>query len=295
MHRRGVLLSIGILLALCACSQKAERMAPATAMQARGIAESAPAPAPELTDKQNRQPSETRRYIALRHQVEVEFPAAGLPAAFDSMVKKVNDLGGELLEASISRGTEYSPPSGSISVRLSPGAVGKFLDGVEKSGKVLRYQREAEDKTDEVIDADARIVNLTELRNRLRRMLAEKPAQIKDVIEIEKQLADTQSSLDAIDGVRKSLSKKTDFVAVKIELRSATSISERSFLAPVASAWNQAGTVLMASAGSLITFIAAVLPWLLILVPAFWFVRRVWRSWRKRRNSRAIATPDQKS
>ena len=287
MRRHSLLLSTAILITLAACSQKAEYAAPAPAPAApMGFKQKAPLSTP-ATD-QIRQPVETRRYLALKHQLEIELPAANLQQVFDATLKKADALGAELLNASINRETAYSPPSASISLRLPPEAVGKFLDGVEQSGKVLRHQREAEDKTDEVIDADARIANLTELRDRLRRMLAEKPAQIKDVLEIEKQLAETQSSLDTINGVRKALSKQTDSVAVQIEFSAATSISEGSFFAPMAHAWNQAGNVLMSSAGDLITFIAAILPWLVILIPAFWAIRKVWRRWRNRRSAGKI-------
>lgn len=284
MQRRELLFTMAVVLAMSACSQKAEKTVHAM-KQSMEVG----APGSDVI----RQPTETRRYIALKHQLTVEYPAAGLQAAFDATVRKSEELGGELLEASIDRATDYSPPSARISVRLPPQTVGKFLDGIEQSGKVLHHQRAAEDKTDAVIDADARIANLTELRDRLRRMLAEKPAQIKDVIEIEKQLADTQSSLDTIDGVRKALSKQTDFVAVEIEFRSATSISEQRFFSPIVSAWNQAGNVLMISAGGLITFVAAVLPWLVILIPMIWFIRKAWHRWRRGRNV-GVAVHDRK-
>lgn len=264
------------LLALSACSHKSEvatRGVPDAAMLKPGQAAAAGAA---------QQSAEARRYVAMRHQLEVELPAANLQAVFDNTLKKVQELGGEVLDASVSRASDYASPSGSMSLRLPPDKVDKFLEGVEQGGKVLRHQRTAEDKTDEVIDADARIANLTELRDRLRRMLADKPAQIKDVLEIEKQLAETQAQLDTINGVRKSLSKQTDMVAVQIELRAAATMSEQSAFAPVARAWNEAGEVIMSSAGGLITFVAAVLPWLVILVPLFWFIRKLWRGRKKR-------------
>ena len=274
-----ILSTIFLLIGLTACGKNAYKTLPAPAkMQSNAMAKVGTSSASD----QAQQSPETRRYIALKHEIEVEYPAANIQPAFDATLKQVEELGGELLDASINSASEYASPSANISLRLPPNTVEKFLEGIAKSGKVLRHQRQAEDKTDQVIDADARIANLTELRNRLRRMLAEKPAQIKDVIEIEKQLAETQSSLEAISGVRKSLSKQTDFVALDITFRSAQEISKTGFFSPVASAWNDAGSVLMASLGGLITFIAALLPWLLILIPAFLLIRKAWRSWRNR-------------
>ena len=47
--------------------------------------------------------------------------------------------------------------------------------------------------------------------------------------------------------------------------------------APIASAWRESGSVLSESVASLMTVTAALIPWVLVAVPVFWVLRRVFR------------------
>ena len=141
----------------------------------------------------------------------------------------------------------------------------------------MQHGRDSEDKTNQVVDADARIKNLTELRDRLRVMLTDKSAKFKDLIEVETQLANTQSELDSFTSMRKVLSLETDLVAVNIDFTAAQGITEQGFFAPVARALKDAGHVMMESFGSVITFVMSAIPWLLIGIPLILLVRKFWQ------------------
>jgi hypothetical protein len=220
--------------------------------------------------------SAIKRFIALRHSLTVETPASKMQAAFDATVAQCELLKCQILSANYNKETPYSPPSASLAVRLPPRSVEIFINGLAKSGEVLQHHRNSEDKTDAVIDADARIKNLTELRDRLRVMLKDKSAKFRDVIEIERELANTQAQLDSINGVRKMLAQETELVAVNIEFTATQSITEKGFFAPVAHALDNAGRVMMESLANVITFIMGALPWLLFGIPIIILVRKFW-------------------
>lgn len=272
------------LLLLAGCAQKAEDAgAPPPAAPARMAMA-----APELMQaKAGAADAAPRRYVALSHRLVVDTAAAGLPTVFDDAVQRCLKAGCEVLESSLQRETGYTAPSASLSARMPPAAVAAFLDGFGREAEVVEHHRSAEDKTDAVIDTEARISNLTELRDRLRAMLATRGAGLKEVIEVERELANTQAQLDSLAGLRKALANETDKVAVHVVFRTRPALSERSFFGPVAAAWDQAGGVLMRSLGALITFVAAVLPWSVILLPAAWGLRAVWRRWRSRRGAQS--------
>ena len=217
-----------------------------------------------------------KKYIALRHHLQIESPADKMQAAFDAAVKHCEALNCQLLSANYNKQTSYNPPSASLSVRVPPRNVEIFLSGLAKNGEVMQHGRDSEDKTNQVIDADARIKNLTELRDRLRLMLQDKSAKFKDIIEVETQLANTQSELDSIVSIRKVLSLETDLVAVNIDFIASQGITEQGAFAPVARAFKDAGRVLMESFGSVITFVFVAIPWLLIGIPVLWLIRRYW-------------------
>jgi hypothetical protein len=217
-----------------------------------------------------------RRYIALRHSLTVETSTTEMQAAFNATVAHCEQLKCQILSANYNRETPYSPPSASLSVRVPPRSVEVFLSGLAKSGEVLQHHRESEDKTNAVIDAEARIKNLTEFRDNLRAMLNDKSAKFKDLIEVQRELVNTQSELDSINGVRKVLAQETELVAVNIDFTAAQGITEQGFFAPVAQALKNAGHVMMESFASVITFVVGVLPWLLFGIPVIILARKFW-------------------
>ena len=217
-----------------------------------------------------------KKYIALRHHLQIETPAEKMQATFDAAIAHCEALNCQILSANFNKATPYSPPSASLYVRVPPRNVEIFLSGLAKNGEVMQHGRDSEDKTSQVVDTDARIKNLTELRDRLRAMLADKAAKFKDIIDVERELANTQSQLDALSSMRKVLSQETDLVAVNIDFTATQGITEQGFFAPVARALKDAGRVMMESFGSVITFIMSALPWLLIGIPVIWLARKVW-------------------
>ena len=225
-----------------------------------------------------------KKYIALRHQLQIESPADKMQTAFDAAIKHCEALNCQLLSANYNKQTPYNPPSASLSLRVPPRNVEIFLSGLAKNGEVMQHGRDSEDKTNQVIDADARIANLTHLRDRLRGMLSDKTAKFKDLIEVETQLANTQSELDSIVSIRKALSLETDLVAVNIEFTASQSITEQGAFAPVARAFKEAASNLMDSIGNVITFMVSALPWLIVGLPFLWLVRKVWLKLKTKQN-----------
>ena len=219
---------------------------------------------------------EVKRYIALRHTLMVETPAEQMQAAFDATVAHCEQLKCQILSANYNRETQYNPPSASLSVRVPPRSVEIFLTGLAKNSEVLQHHRDSEDKTNAVVDAEARIKNLTEFRDNLRAMLSDKSAKFKDLIEVQRELVNTQSELDAINSVRKLLAQETELVAVNIDFTAKQGITEQGFFSPVAQAFKNAGRVMMESFAAVITFFVTILPWLLFLIPAIILLRKLW-------------------
>jgi Domain of unknown function (DUF4349) len=217
------------------------------------------------------------KYIALRHYLQIETPAEKMQASFDAAVKHCEALNCQMLSANYNRATSYNPPSASMSVRVPPRNVQIFLTGLAKNGEVLQHGRDSEDKTNQVVDTDARIQNLTHLRDRLRGMLNDKTAKFKDIIDVERELANTQAQLDSMTSLRKVLSQETDLVAVNIDFVATQGIAEQGFFAPVARAFKDAGRVMMESFGALITFVVSLIPWLIIGIPLLWLMIRLWK------------------
>lgn len=107
-------------------------------------------------------------------------------------------------------------------------------------------------------------------------MLKDKSAKFKDLIEVQRQLVDTQSELDTIQGARKILAQETVLVAVTIDFTAKQGITKQGFFSPVAHAIKDAGRVMMESLATLITFFVTILPWFLVGIPMLILVSKLW-------------------
>ena len=167
-----------------------------------------------------------KKCIALRHHLQVETASQKMQANFDAAVHHCKALNCQLLRANFNREMPYSPPSANLNFRVPPRNVVIFLNGLAKNNEVMQHGQTSEDKTSQVVDVVARITNLTNLRDRLRLMLSDKTAKLKDIIAVDRELADTQSKLDGFTSTRRLSSLDIDFVAVH-------GIAEQSFFAPI--------------------------------------------------------------
>ena len=232
----------------------------------------------------------SQRFIAERHRLEIITSESDLQKSWESAIAFCATIQCEVTSSGITARTSYSVPSGHMSVRVVPEDLGKLLADLQKLGRIAQHTTEREDKTAMVVDTDARIKNLTTFRDNLRTMLTKPSATVNDLVEIQKQLTDTQSELDSEAAQRKVLSNETEKIAVEISFRVET--SSGSGFAQIRDALREAGSVLADSTSSLITTIVAVIPWLVLIVPGVWLLIKAWRGLKLRRN-RAVATPPQ--
>jgi hypothetical protein len=221
--------------------------------------------------------AEAVRYIALRHSLTLETPAEKLKTVYEGLIKRCLPTQCELLIANYSRETDGNLPSASLEMRIQPKLADGFVASLNQEAEVLAHNRGSEDRTDQVIDVEAQLKNLTQLRDQLRSMLSQKQGSLKDTLDVQRELANTQSRLDALTGTRKALANETEKVAVSIALQAKRESLPRQVWSPLKDAWHSIGEVMASSLAFIITFVAAVLPWLIIGLPVLWLARYLWR------------------
>ncbi|WP_454906361.1 DUF4349 domain-containing protein [Variovorax gossypii] len=298
-HRSGLaLLALAAALSLAGCGrtngrdESLARPAPPAPMQAAAgygggmamkesrsrMADTAAEPSAAEASPQD---SPLQRFLAVRQDLSVEVPAEQLADAWG----KVRDLCGtlkcELLSSSLLRETPQQPGNAMLEMRVEPADVDKLLGGLAGVANVVSHTTTSEDKTAEVIDVEARIKNRTEFRDSLRVMLRDTVTKrtMADLLSIQRTLSDTQAELDAIATQRKVLAQETSKQHIQIQFTPKRAlVSNGDGYSPMRQALRNAGSVLAESVGALITFIAAVLPWLvLVVLPLGWLVRVLWR------------------
>ncbi len=267
-----------LLIGLTACND-AEQAAPTAAVSRMApqmeMAMSAPAGGDAAANPEQVQ------YLAERQYWAIELPEARIEAHWQAHVDLCR-AGCEVLQAAIAKSSQ-APVSASLQLRVARAQAPALMQAM--SGPAVKERRiEREDKTLQVVDVEARLKNLGELRNRLRNLLESRPGALKDVLETERELARVQGDLDAMAAQRKALANETEKILLQVDYRPEPSITRTGALQPLADVFAHSGRALAESLAEALMFVIRLLPWLFIVLPVVWggwkLVKRVF-AWRR--------------
>ncbi len=113
-----------------------------------------------------------------------------------------------------------------LAVRVPSASLDSVIESIVSLGTVTHRRVTAEDVTEQVVDTEARLRNLTALRDRLRALL-DQAEGVQDVLAIEKELARVQADLDALQARLDALKDQADLAALSV------SIHRRRILGPL--------------------------------------------------------------
>jgi len=157
-------------------------------------------------------------------------------------------------------------------------------------GKMINNSVSAEDLTRQILDTDARLKAQTTLRDRLQGLLATRDAKLNDLLALERELARVQAQIESATTTLNLLRKRVSMSVVNISYNSQNVAVSQSALAPIGRALK--GFIGRFSSGlaNVINFLAAILPWfILVILPGLWLLRRWWRGRQSRKSH--TATP----
>lgn len=231
------------------------------------------------------------RFVAVRHKLEIVEAGSSLAKSIEAVVAFCGTIQCEVLSSRVTNETAVLSPSGNIAARVAPQDLNRFLDFVEKQGKIAQRATESEDKTAAVVDVEAKLKNQTDFRDSLRKMLTKPGVSVADLLQIQEKLAEAQAELDSEATQRKLLANETEKIYVEISFRSEQRIVSPGAFASVGEALRESGSVLADSLAALITAVAAIIPWLIVIVPGSWLLIRAIRRFREHRRARNAATP----
>lgn len=285
------LMAVGLALSACSRGGDAPAVSVQEQMAAPGararMAADAPAPASPSAGVGE---AVSARHIAIRHVLEVVVPAAQIPDAWKAVADACTQLDCEVVSSSVRKELRDQPGGADLEMRVNPKDAPQLLGQLEGAGRVASHSTASEDRTVQVVDVHAHIKNRTEFRDSLRALLQQPGAnrKLSDVLEIQQTLSQTQAELDSHATQLKLLMQETTKQLVQVSFRPEVTLTEGRAANPIWTALRDAGQVMAGSVASLITLVAALVPWLLLVVPLLWALRRVW-AWRARRRAQRTA------
>lgn len=269
-----------LLLAAAGCQEKATVSA-----------ESAAAPAPLAMAANFAGAADMRRAedsLAYEHTITIELGKDLLPARIDEVQQACRadkQFGCTLLDVSVS--SDEQIPSGSLRMRIAPGGVDSIVATASTGGKVASRTTHAEDLAEPVADTERQLTLLTTHRGRLEDFMKNKTLTVDQLITVSKELATVQTQIEQLSTARANLRRRidTDLLNINMTLPRHDYQAEQS---PVLDALRSFGSDLKQALAGVISFIAVLLPWLVIIIPGLFLFRWLWRRighWVQRREA----------
>ncbi len=174
----------------------------------------------------------------------------------------------------------------SLSLRGDPVWLAAFGDRIgadakAAGGRLSHATVTSEDLSRKVIDAQATIRAKTALRDRLQSLLEARPGKASDFLEIATDLSNVQGELDADQSELAAMRERLATSVLTIDYESLGVLGGDATWRSLAEAITGSGDVLARTLGVMVTCLAALLPWVLLIAAGVWLarlpvVRRIW-------------------
>lgn len=220
-------------------------------------------------------PSPQARTLAYEHVVEIELPRALLLKRVDEIRAACREAAETCTLLDISVNSDERIPSAAIRMRIAPGGVDRLVDLTATGGNITSHMTHAEDLAEPIADTERQLSQLTTHRDRLAGLMKDKALTIDQLITASRELSSVQTQLDQLDATRANLRRRVDTDLLTLNL----TLPRHEFRAqktPVLDALHSFGSEVRWALGQVVTFIANLLPWLIVLVPGLVAIRWFW-------------------
>lgn len=237
----------------------------------------------------------TERLIAYRYGYQLETPAEATSDLVEAHRTACLDAGPEtcqVVNANIYRQGERGV-AGTLSLRAVPDWIEAFRAGLEgqveaANGRILNQSQSAEDLTASIYDAEARLGAKRTLRTRLTALLERPGASVEELVSVERELARLQGEIEGAEARLRVMRGRVSMSDLTLNYASRIDPVSRSAFDPLGRALRNMASTFANGLADVITFIAAALPWLIVIVPVFWLLGRWLRGlWRRRKAEKA--------
>lgn len=230
--------------------------------------------------------------LAYRYNYQFAIPLKNLEAVAQKAVLTCQNAGASKCRIVTSSLNKHSEDfmSANIELRVEPNWFKSYQEGLKAdsiaaSGKLTNSSVSAEDLTIAISDSGAKLKALKTLRTRLFTLLETKGSVLKDIIEVERELARVQEQIESSTARLRVLRTRVNMSQVHLSYEPKSAAASRSSFTPITQALTEFVSTVAFGLANVIRFIAFALPWLILILPAFWVVRK----WLRRRRARKQA------
>jgi hypothetical protein len=158
---------------------------------------------------------EARRLIAYSVSMAVEVKE--FAPARDKLLGAVDKAGGYVSEASTAE-TPGEPRRGDYTLRVPADKLQATLADLRGLGRVLNEQLSTDEVTEQVVDLEARIRNARATEQRLIAVLNERTGKVRDILEVEREIARTRQGIERMEAQRQNLMHRVELATIQVSL-----------------------------------------------------------------------------
>jgi len=238
----------------------------------------------------NRLRAKTGVLQLVAYQVSLTVEVEEFGAAKQKVEQVVAEAGGYLAQAR-SQETPDQPQRADLTVRVPVEQLSAVLEKLRGLGRVKNEQISSEEVTEQVVDLEARLRNARVTEQRLIQVLNERTGKVRDILEVEREIARTRQEIERMDAQRQNLLRRAEMATLQVTL--VEEFQARLEPAPVGTATRLRNAFVEgyeSFAGTLLGFAFFFARYGLVLL--FWF-GLLWLTWRvmRRRLLQRFAVP----
>ena len=158
---------------------------------------------------------EVRRLIAYYVTLTVEVKE--FTPARDKLYKVIDAAGGYVSEAATAE-TPGQPRQASLTLRVPAEKLPGVLAELRALGRVVSEQLSTDEVTEQVVDLEARIRNARATEQRLIAVLNERTGKVRDILEVEREIARTREEVERMEAQRQNLMRRVELATVQVSL-----------------------------------------------------------------------------
>ncbi|HMS41312.1 MAG TPA: DUF4349 domain-containing protein [Pyrinomonadaceae bacterium] len=185
-----------------------------------------------------------------------------------------------------------------MTVRVPAAKFTETLDEIRKtSSRVIVETIKSDDVTEEFIDVEARLKAKKSLEGQFLEIMKQAKT-VEDALNVQRQLSEVRGEIEKIEGRKRFLENQTSLSTIKIRLQTAQAFSSNSkgFFSELAQSVGRGFDAALGFILGLVTFLIAILPFLLFVVlPIYLLLRYFWRKRGRRTSVTEIAKEELKT
>lgn len=131
------------------------------------------------------------------------------------IVDLVNAFSGIIIDSEIQKYSNEAKRGRTV-LKVLPKDFDVVIAKLKELGKVDLERITGEDVTEEYVDLEARLKNFQIVKERLHRILEERAREVKDILEVERELARLGEQIERIEGRKKYLDRQVDLATITV-------------------------------------------------------------------------------